>query len=440
MKRYTGLFTFIITLISLPGISQGSNAFEQVRRYTQAEKASRFDSLQTSFTNTIGNDVHYLYPLYQGIGWESRFRRLLGERAFNENFSQMLSFVGDHRAADEYAQKNYEKLTPAETRSIQQYINGLRNVQTIDAQTYITGRAMSASVVMINEAHNRPQHRAFTYSLLDALYQEGFRYLAMETFTHAAGYALNELNIFTGFYTKEPVGGELVRHALALGYTLVPYEDTAGARHTPSERDSIQAANIYRVLQQDKDAKILVHAGYGHISKEQVGSGYTPMGLAFKKLSGIDPLTIDQTVLTEGSIFEYGRLFYQYLLQKLPLAEPTVVLQNKKQIDLGQAGYDIIVVHPPVVYRNNRPTWLSLGGVRKETPVAPGEKKLFLVQAYYADEYHEDIIGQLVPADQTYIASGNGYYSLYLAPGRYRLVFRDVAYHKLAEKEITVTR
>ena len=93
-----------------------------------------------------------------------------------------------------------------------------------------------------------------------------------------------------------------------MGYTLVSYEDTAAGVHTVNQRDSIQAQNIYSVLQQDTAAKILVYAAYAHISKKMSPEGYVPMGLAFKQISGIDPYSIDQTDMSEESNFGYGQV------------------------------------------------------------------------------------------------------------------------------------
>ena len=67
-------------------------------------------------------------------------------------------------------------------------------------------------------------------------------------------------------------------------------------------------------------------AGYGHISKKMVQDGYTPMGVAFQKLSGIDALTIDQTDMTEGGNFGYGSVFYEAYTQKFPLTTPSVAM------------------------------------------------------------------------------------------------------------------
>jgi len=44
----------------------------------------------------------------------------------------------------------------------------------------------------------------------------------------------------------------------------------------------------------------------------------------------------------------------------------------------------------------------------------------------------------MIPADQTYITDQDGYYHLYLQPGRYRLVYRDKQYAILGTKVLVV--
>jgi hypothetical protein len=419
-----------------PAIAQENVFFRQLRNFTETQKPNRYDSSRMGLVNRRGNDMHYLYPLYQAIGWESRFKEKLGRKKYYQDLSVFLAFAGDHEMAAKYAILPYEALAPVSKKVLLQHIMDLKNIQSLDAKTFIAGKTMNAQVVMIDESPAKPVHRAFTYSLLEDMYNGGFRYLAMETFNNKTDRSLQGVNVFTGEYTSEPVAGELVRKALELGYVLVSYEDTLAAIHTPSERDSIQAINLYNVIKNDKNAKILVQADYNHIAEKKIGDNYITMAMRFKRVSGIDPLTIEQTDLTEGSNFEYGRVFYQYFTQKFTITEPSVILENRQPVNLlEQSGYDVIVMHPPSVYKNNRPTWLSLYGARKETIIRPYEKEAFFVQAYYESEWREDIPGQLVPADQTYNRVAAAGFSLYLRPGRYKIVVRDNGYKVLAVRD-----
>ena len=110
----------------------------------------------------------------------------------------------------------------------------------------------------------------------------------------------------TGYYTSEPVYGDLVRTAFKLGYRVVPYE-WAG-EYTPDNRERGQARNLVeRILKDNPKAKILVHAGYDHIDETGELVGAKTMAQRLKQMTGIDPLTIDQTEMTEHSAPEYER-------------------------------------------------------------------------------------------------------------------------------------
>jgi hypothetical protein len=436
MKKYL-LTTFIIPAF-LFSSAQTYLPFEQVRKYTNTQSPNKYDSALKYLTNRLGAEIHYLYPFYQAIGWESKFKKAMGEKGFYDNFSQLLSFAGDYSMATSYNEKSFDTMSADAIALIADTISKLKNIQYVPAKASIISNASHYKVIMVNESHAKPVHRAFTYTLLEDLYKEGYHYLAMEAFNNYANKCLDSLNVFTGYYTYEPVAGELVRKALQLGYKLISYEDTTAAEHTASQRDSVQAQNIYTVIKKDPSAKILVHAGYGHISEEKIGD-YTPMALWFKKISGIDPFTIDQTDMTEGSDFEYGRIFYQYFNAKFTINTSSIIYQNKRPFNpMEEKGYDVIVMHPATTYQHNRPSWLSFNGERKATLIQPTEKMLFFVQAYYENEYSTDLLNYIVPADHTYITNREGYYCLYLRKGKYKIVLRDVSYKVLATKDMEV--
>ncbi len=431
------LFSLLV-LPFLSSLAQTYLPFEQVRKYTKTQTPNRYDSSLKFLTNRLGAEIHYLYPLYQALGWEDKFKKTVGEKGFYASFSKQLSFAGDYSTAIAFHSKSFDSLSPDATTVITDTINKLKNIQYVPAKAAIISNASHYKVIMINESPAKPVHRAFTYSLLEDLYREGYHYLAMEAFNNYSNKCLDSLNILTGYYTMEPIAGELVRKALQLGYKLISYEDTLATRHTNSQRDSIQAENIYSVIKNDPLAKILVHAGYSHIAEEKAGD-FTPMAVWFKKISGLDPFTIDQTGMTEGSEFEYGRLFYQYFNARYAITSSSIIYHNKRPFNpLEEKGYDVIVMHPASTYQHNRPTWLSLNGERKVTLIQPTEKLLFFVQAFYENEYDADVINFLVPADQTYITNREGYYCLYLKPGKYKIVLRDVSYKVLATKELEV--
>ncbi|MGB5929220.1 MAG: hypothetical protein WBH03_13660, partial [Cyclobacteriaceae bacterium] len=102
----------------------------------------------------------------------------------------------------------------------------LQVAKVADAREYIVEQAQQYHYTLINEAHYSSQHRQFTKSLLAPLYEQGYRYLALETLQASieelrdTQYPLME----TGYYTKDPVFANLVREAIRLGYTLISYD------------------------------------------------------------------------------------------------------------------------------------------------------------------------------------------------------------------------
>jgi hypothetical protein len=48
--------------------------------------------------------------------------------------------------------------------------------------------------------------------------------------------------------------------------------------------------------------------------------------------------------------------------------------------------------------------------------------------------------GSCVPADQTYQLAGDGNYYLYLRPGKYRIIYRNMDYSLLTFRDIEVNQ
>ncbi|QKG51301.1 hypothetical protein [Hymenobacter sp. BRD67] len=157
-------------------------------------------------------------------------------------------------------------------------------VATILAQT------RHRQVVMFNEEHTQPRGRWLVGSLLPALYQQGFRYLALEALDAADSAGLRQRAYpvaASGFYTNEPHFGNLIRRAQQLGFHLVAYDALSADRERDEARNLLAAT-----LGPHPGARVVVLAGHGHINENS-----TPQTMAtwVRKLSGIDPLTIEQT-------------------------------------------------------------------------------------------------------------------------------------------------
>jgi hypothetical protein len=266
-----------------------------LRGKLQLKLPASYDSSQAYFQLFTKDGLHYLNPVYQLIFNEQKTKVAMGEENFYDQASQWVSFSGDYQTSNSLTKRRGDTLTSKGKREIEDLIHHYKNGRHVDAKKFLLRKAEAYQILMINEAHNNPSHRAFTFSLLEDLYIKGYKYFAMETFFNSPDATLDKVTNLTGTYTLEPIGGELARHALKLGYKLIAYEDTAySANHTSTQRDSVQARNLYEVLQKDNTAKIVVHAGYGHIMKSAFGD-YIPLGNALYNLTGIPYLSIDQT-------------------------------------------------------------------------------------------------------------------------------------------------
>jgi hypothetical protein len=271
--------------------------------------------------------------------------------------------------------------------------------RTTDALSLIAAAADTARVVMVNERHHAASDRLLTLELLPVLWQKGYRYFAAEAFDWHDS-SLNQrpyaASGATGGYVDEPVFGEIVREARRLGFTLVPYE-MEPAQDAPSDslnsqqrRDRAQARNLNdRIFRVDPNAKVLVHAGYAHI-KERADSTWSPMAAYLRALTGIDPVTVDQTMLAEMSEPAKEHPAYRALQAAGLVNTKPVILVDRAGKPLGPASFDVDfqVVTPRTLYERGRPAWMRLGTRRRAVDVAIPEcaTRLCIIEARLASD------------------------------------------------------
>lgn len=356
-----------------------------------------------------------------------------------DEMGQLESFIGNDNQAIADFDLSYppsDKLTDADAKAA---VTALSGYHPADARQTILKLAKTHQIIFINEAHHVPMGRAFTLSLLPSLYAQGFRYFAAEALSEKdtqlqrRGYPTQQ----TGYYTAEPTFGDLVRTALKLGFKVVPYEyqlkpsqgfsNSANPFADEDLRERGEAQNIYeRILKRDPSAKILLHAGYGHISKKiepvtwsagdlgtkTSGSAtFTPMAVYFERLSGIVPFSIDQTNLYEHSAHDYENLLYRHIVSQGLVKDTPIVFRSatgQYYVPPSVRGvYDLVVCHPIVYFQHGRPNWLRMNGRRSFTPIPadfPSPKDAMhtlLVQAFYANEDP----AQAIPVDQIELRS-----------------------------------
>ncbi len=380
---------------------------------------------------------NYLAPL---VELKKREAAYTASDEWREVFFDMMayanSYVGNYSKAIIYEDKNQPKGKLEEIKSSE--LDDYRPKKALDV---IAAAADRERVIMINELHHVPMHRAFAARMLPILYKKGFRYLAVEavaetdTQLNERGYPIYD----TGGYTDEPIFGDMLRTALKLGFKIVPYEHRTQIKCVPpadnpyfcqNERERGQAQNIYeRILREQPAAKIFVYAGGGHI-QESRDQHFSPMATHFKDISGVNPFTVDQIMMMEFSTPVDEEPEYRYV-ERIGLVKEPTVFQSRAgsfwKIKRGNfSTVDALIFHPRVVNQNNRPVWLQMGNIRKplilkadlwmKKELKPASSNSFLLQAFAADEAEG-----AVPIDQVVVSGTVQKAVLMLPRGKFRI-------------------
>ena len=167
----------------------------------------------------------------------------------------------------------------------------------------ILAQTSQRQLVMFNEEHTQPRGRWLVGSLLPALYQQGFRYLALEALEAADSAGLRQRGYpvaTSGFYTNEPHFGNLIRRAQRLGFRLVAYDAMSADREQDQARNLLAAT-----LVPHPGARVVVLAGHGHLNEASTGQS---MATWVRQLAGVDPLTIEQTQAAQLAPASWQRL------------------------------------------------------------------------------------------------------------------------------------
>lgn len=407
---------FLSLLLTMGCASSPSQAVNRARGPQRAAAALPYPMMITDEAMRQGR---YLDALVALEGRETDYHGTPLEGSYHEAIGTVLSFVGDDAGA---LAAFDQRATPAVGQP-----DAMTGYTARDAVATVLAAADGHRVVMVNEAHHVPKHRSFSQSLLRGLYARGFRYFAAETFAPGVA-ALKAPTLTMGFYTAEPEFANMVREALALGFRLVPYETDGVGEDAPwpvgqNVRERGEAANLKaRIFDRDPAAKVFVHAGYGHIQKDGSGGDWQPMAVAFREMTGLDPLTVDQTGLDEGGPRSERRNYAPMLAALRPTGP--VIPYDETGIPFSTApGYDLAVLHPRATSRSGRPAWRLRGGARKlvRMPAAWREALAaaqgpLLAQAFVPGEPEPR-----VPVDQFLIRRGREVPAFVLGAGRHEV-------------------
>jgi hypothetical protein len=345
------------------------------------------------------------------------------------------AFAGDSDgaiAAFDILTRTRNPVRPAEVKQM----SLVEDAVAEDAIKAIVEEARSRRVVLLNEAHHVPMHRAFARKLAAELRKIGYGYLACETFSGDGDVPTSgsgQVTYRTGYYTRDPVFADFVNSALADKWKLISYEFQGKPAMDPKERieqrELAQAQNLVdRIFAKDKNAKVFIFVGYGHLNKQPEGDSSTPlmMGEHLRRITRLDMLHVDQTVFYAHPDRADESPLYQALLDKYPAKEPFVLrsTDGSPPILKGLQGrIDMQVIFPRYAMRGSRPEWLAtLAG--REPRVIPAE----LLPASGRRAIRAHLVGgaaDAVPADIVLVEAGKPAPKLMLPAGDYRYTYED---------------
>ena len=331
----------------------------------------------------------------------------------------MFGRIADAEAGFQVAEKRLPSADPLPTSE---------GWTAVPAAEYIAGAVRDRRVLVVNEAHHRPQTRLLTLDLLPKLRAAGFDHFAIEALDRAdtglvaRGYPTEK----SGYYTQEPLYGEIVREALRLGFVVDAYEPADAGLMTSQDRETRQAQALQAILERFPRSRLFVHAGYAHADKlpGRLPGNARPMAAELQRLTGIEPYTVDQTMLGSGDLSDPASP-YRHMVDAFPVRVASVLVPRTGGPAWSYRGdrHDATVLLSPPEPGVMRPAWLAREGLRQPYRIKAAEcggRFPCLFEAFHADEGNDAI-----PADQFVLLSADdGRWPLYLAPGRYRLRVR----------------
>jgi hypothetical protein len=295
----------------------------------------------------------------------------------------------------------------------------LRTAGLENAISAIVERARRTRIVILNEAHHSPRDRAFALQVARALRPLGYTYLAAEAFENRQRSGETQPPVATmardgfprltqGFYLKDPAFGDFVRQSLRAGYRPVAYEYVPPVPRDPAvSRDRVQAQNLVgAIFSRDPHARVFVYVGYAHAAERPVGDDPSEwMAGHLARETGIDPLTIDQTFISEYHDESPANRELHRIVASRGLRAASVLMSGGRPLVVGiyAGAVDLQVVHPRTRFRGGRPTWLSgmdRSAVRVPRHLLPAAGRR-LVQAFIAAEPPD-----AVPVDQVLVEAG----------------------------------
>lgn len=182
-------------------------------------------------------------------------------------------------------------------------LQDIAGAEQLEAVAAIVEEARSRQIVILNEAHHLPMHRAFAALLARELKKIGYEVLACEGVEQPPA-ADGLVDGRSGFYAREAHYGNLLREATAAGWQVVAYdlqlEQEKGGKMAPRLWREVSAARqiLKQTVQDGRQKKVFIYVGYSHLAElpeARDDNINARLAAQLKQMSGIDPLTIDQT-------------------------------------------------------------------------------------------------------------------------------------------------
>lgn len=332
--------------------------------------------------------------------------------AVDSNAERDICAVADDIAAwsGEYDNHRVDVVPPA---ALPTEGNGYAPVAAMSILPQLTS---DRTVVIINEVHGNPETRVLPFRLLAPLRKQGFDTLAMETISddgtalQARGYPVFN----SGYYSREPNMGRVIREALRLGYRVVGYDHMGPGSNDVAKREQAQADQLAQIVRADGGHRVLIVAGMAHSYKKAGAylNGVVPMAQRLAKILKTEPLSIDQIYTFDSA---WG---------SSPMPDNLYVFMRNKEAWASQPGqFDVSIVGKINRTLPARQAWAALAPELHlvSLDARPCAGRGCIIAAYRPGE------GTVaVPLDQVPIPSGSGSAQLLLPAGNMVLRYRDL--------------
>ncbi|MNY04675.1 hypothetical protein D3C86_1373650 [compost metagenome] len=261
--------------------------------------------------------------------------------------------------------------------------------------------AKENQVLMLNEDHYYPKHRLLAMELLATLKANGYTYLSLEAFVADPETDFTP-NYNNGIYTDEPYFAHFIRKAITLGFTVSGHENVDKG----IDREMGQAKNIIKILEKDPNAKIFVYVGHGHLEKKHKTRKL--MAEYFKELSGINPITINQTVICADAKQEL------ILVPRKYLTDTTKITSSADYFLINNLKPSLKKIYPNAVFKETK---------IKNTVFSKYKNKEILVEVIDSKEF--DLMKNMAIPIESYLRTPkNNEINLELPIGSYHVLVK----------------